>query len=225
VEAHQAAVNVPLRESEAAKEVLAYAQRMRDKGLGGSAEEVKAKQKLVKKAEAATRAAKARLKAVELRAPTVDVKLAQTNVEAKKVEVDKAEYALSLCTIKAPVKGTVLRCMLNEGEIVGPTQHYPALTFCPSGPRIVRAEVEQEFAGMVKLGQAARIHDDSTGEGEWRGKVTRLSDWYTPRRSKLLEPLQYNDVRTLECIIQLEPDAKKPLRIGQRVRVELPVGK
>ena len=34
----------------------------------------------------------------------------------------------------------------------------------------------------------------------------------------LLEPGQLNDVRTLECIIALEPD-QPPLRIGQRVRV------
>jgi hypothetical protein len=34
------------------------------------------------------------------------------------------------------------------------------------------------------------------------------------------EPLQYNDARTLECIIEL--DAGQPLlRIGQRVRVML----
>jgi hypothetical protein len=47
-----------------------------------------------------------------------------------------------------------------------------------------------------------------------------MSDWYTPRRSIIQEPLQFNDVRTLECIIQLDPDQQMP-RIGQRVRVKL----
>jgi len=36
----------------------------------------------------------------------------------------------------------------------------------------------------------------------------------------LLEPLQFNDVRTLECIIDLDP-GQPILRIGQRVRVQL----
>jgi hypothetical protein len=36
----------------------------------------------------------------------------------------------------------------------------------------------------------------------------------------LLEPLQFNDVRTLECIITLDPN-QPPLRIGQRVRVRI----
>jgi hypothetical protein len=33
------------------------------------------------------------------------------------------------------------------------------------------------------------------------------------------EPLQFNDVRTVECIITLDPSDKTPLRVGQRVRV------
>jgi len=32
--------------------------------------------------------------------------------------------------------------------------------------------------------------------------------------------LQYNDVRTMECIVELAP-GQAPLRIGQRVRVML----
>jgi hypothetical protein len=47
-----------------------------------------------------------------------------------------------------------------------------------------------------------------------------ISDWYTHRRSIVQEPLQFNDVRTLECIIQIDPHAQMP-KIGQRVRVML----
>jgi hypothetical protein len=39
----------------------------------------------------------------------------------------------------------------------------------------------------------------------------------------LQEPLQFNDVRTLECIVQLDP-GQPALRIGQRVRVTLGAG-
>jgi len=34
----------------------------------------------------------------------------------------------------------------------------------------------------------------------------------------LLEPFQFNDVRTLECTVSVE-SGSRPLRIGQRVRV------
>jgi hypothetical protein len=80
--------------------------------------------------------------------------------------------------------------------------------------------VEQEFAFRVKVGQPAVIRDDSSSETVWRGRVSVLSDWYTQRRSVLQEPLQVNDVRTVECLITLDPQ-QQPLRIGQRVRVRI----
>ncbi len=93
-----------------------------------------------------------------------------------------------------------------------------AILFCPDGPRFIRAEVEQEFAAHVQLGQPAVIRDDGNDGTTWHGQVAVISDWYTQRRSILQEPLQANDVRTLECLITLSPD-QAPLRIGQRVRV------
>jgi hypothetical protein len=54
----------------------------------------------------------------------------------------------------------------------------------------------------------------------WRGRVSRISDWYTDRREIAEEHLQLRDVRTLECLISLEP-GQHPLRIGQRVRVTI----
>ena len=92
--------------------------------------------------------------------------------------------------------------------------------FCPDGPRLVRAEVEQEYASQVQVGQSATVQDDSGAAGTWHGRVARLSDWYTRRRSTLDEPLQLNDVRTLECLIALDP-GQPPLRIGQRIRVTI----
>ena len=60
-----------------------------------------------------------------------------------------------------------------------------------------------------------------TGAGGWQGEVVRISDWYTQRRAVLLEPMQYNDIRTLDVILRLKPDAANPLLINQRVRVRL----
>jgi multidrug resistance efflux pump len=141
-------------------------------------------------------------------------------VKAKRVQVREAEKGLEEYRVVAPYKGTVLRINVSEGETLGANPRQPALTFCASGPRIVRAEVEQEFAARVAPGQAAVIQDDTTGNGSWSGRVARLSDWYTHRRSLLMEPLQFNDVRTLECIVTLDP-GQPHLRIGQRVRVTL----
>ena len=48
-----------------------------------------------------------------------------------------------------------------------------------------------------------------------------VSKWYTQRRDIRLEPMQFNDVRTLEVIIRLDDQGTSALRINQKVRVKI----
>jgi multidrug resistance efflux pump len=222
VAAQQALIQVRSREAEAARAQHDKAARYYKEKLGGSAEDVKAALKLAEKAEAAVKAEEKNLSALEALDPNAGVELAQLDVQAKQEQLTKAEHGLRECTVRAPVKGRVLRSQLSVGTVLGPSPQHPVLLFCPSVPLIVRAEVEQEFASRVEVGQIALIQDDATGGGSWRGQVKSLSGWYSHRRSMLLEPLQFNDVRTLECIVTLDQDQDlSQLRIGQRVRVSL----
>jgi multidrug resistance efflux pump len=216
--AQHALIEAAKHDVTAAREQRDKARNFYEKNLGGSEQDVKAADAIVHKAEAGVQAREAELGAIKALDPQTAVKLAEQDVDAKHVDLEKAELGLKECTVTAPSKGTVLRLNVSPGEVLGPSPRMPALMFCPDTPRIVRAEVEQEFADHVAVGQSAAIQDDATSTGSWTGKVTRLSDWYTHRRSILVEPMQYNDVRTLECIIELAP-GQAPLRIGQRVRV------
>jgi multidrug resistance efflux pump len=182
--------------------------------------EVKAAEEQAKAIEEKQHVEEANLRALKMVDASLDVARAEQGLKAKQAQRRKAEIAVEECTVKAPTKGAVLRMLTTVGEMLGPNPRQPAVQFAPAGPRIVRAEVPQEFAGGVAEGQTATIHDDSRTGPMWRGKVTRVSDWYTHRRSMVLEPLQLNDVRTLECILTLDAD-QPPMRIGQRVRVTL----
>jgi putative ABC transport system ATP-binding protein len=176
----------------------------------------------VKKGEAAEQAGREKLRALEERDPAPEVARAEADVLAKTAQLDKARHGLEECAVRAPAEGTVLRVLAHPGELFSPEARQPALLFCPAGPRLVRAEVEQEFAGRVAVGQAAEVEDDAgAGAPPWTGWVVRLSDWYAPRRTILPGTLPLQDVRTLECLIRLDP-GRPPPRIGQRVRVRLP---
>jgi multidrug resistance efflux pump len=181
---------------------------------------VQAAASLVHRLQAVVLAERAKLHELE----TLDVgaaeRLAGKEVEVTRVRVGEAELALDECGLRAPVAGTVLRVQVRLGDLLGGQPRPPAILFCPDGPRIIRAEVAQEFAGRVRVGQAVTIHDDITGRGQWRGRVVRIADWFTHRRSMVLEPKQHNDVRTLECVIVLAKN-QPPLRIGQRMRVKI----
>jgi multidrug resistance efflux pump len=174
----------------------------------------------VQAASASVAVEEKKLKQLELVDPSIDIARAKAEVDAKRAMLDSARFACDDCKIKAPSAGRVLRLSVGAGETIGTLPKQPPVQFLPDGPRIVRAEVEQEFANRVKEGQTADIQDDSKAGPVWHGKVVRISDWYTHRRSIVQEPLQFNDVRTLECIIQLDPQPQMP-RIGQRVRVLL----
>lgn len=147
--------------------------------------------------------------------------LAVVQVKAQETQLREAQKAVDDCVLRAPFKGRVLRVKARLGELVSPAMLEPLIEFCPEAPRIVRAEINQEFAHSAQIGQVCKITDDSrTASGSWSGKIVRLSDWYAPRRSILFEPLQMNDVRTLECIVAFDP-GQFPLKIGQRVRLSI----
>ncbi len=190
------------------------------KSQGGNTEDVQAAEDLAKEAQAAESAEEEKLRELQLLDPATQGERAEADVAVKQARLEQAQFALAECSLRAPADGKVLRVLVGPGEALAAQPKQPAVQFCPNTPRIIRAEVEQEFASRVVLGQTASVQDDGNSGTEWRGKVVRISDWYTHRRSILLEPLQFNDVRTLECIIQLDADQPTP-RIGQRVRVLL----
>src|SRR5262249_35451424 len=157
---------------------------------------------LVKKAEAAVKAEEAKLEAVEAKAAniTLSEKLAERDVADKELLADKAQLALDECLVTAPEDGKVLRLGLHPRDLLPAQPAHPPLIFCPARPRIIRAEIEQEWVGRVQDGQIATIQDE-TGNGTgpvWKGKVVRTADWLAQRRLILPDPSAFHDVRTLE---------------------------
>jgi multidrug resistance efflux pump len=180
----------------------------------------------VEEAQAALRAEERKLDELRLlraapRQKPPELRRAEADLAAKRARLRQAEIGLAECELRAPARGTILRVLVSKGDVLGAAAAQPAILFAPDEELIVRAEVEQEVAGKVRVGQSVVIEDDATDAAAWTGKVGKLSRWFAQRRSILLEPGQLNDARTLEAIIHLDsPRATEPpLRIGQRVRV------
>jgi HlyD family secretion protein len=223
---HEAAIQAARRRIEAARHVLTAKQRTqklrdigRDRQDAISVEEVGEAQARAREFEAMLLAEIARLNDLKQQDPQLQIARAKAEVSAAQARLEQAQQALDECTIRAPQRGVVLRILLSPGDLISDL-HRPAIQFCPETPQIVRAEVDQEFADKLELGQVAAIEDDVNPSQTWKGEVRRISNWYTQRRSVVDDPAKLKDVRTLECIIGLAPD-QPPLKIGQRVRVKL----
>jgi HlyD family secretion protein len=176
----------------------------------------------VEELEALAEAEADRLDELTLHDPDQEVRRAEAELRLQGTRVGQAEAELKELTLTAPGPGTVLRILAGPGDLVGGPGHKPVIYFCPEGPRLVRVEVEQEFAGLIRPGQPAAVRDDSSEGASWQGKVRRVADWFGPHRVVLEEPRPEREVRTVECVIAI--DGACPLRIGQRVRVRIGVG-
>lgn len=218
----QAAIEAARQRLETARRVLARKRQLARLDQVDT-KEADAAEPVVREAEAAAKAEQEKLHELRLADPAPAVARARAEVQARQAQLDQARRSEEECLLRAPCDGTVLRVQASAGDILGAQATQPAILFCPRGPRIVRAEIEQEFAAHVAVGQLASVQDDTTGGPAWSGRVLRLSDWYTHRRSILQEPFQFNDVRTLECLVALDSE-QTPLRIGQRVRVAISTG-
>jgi multidrug resistance efflux pump len=172
--------------------------------------------------------AKAKLAGLEADDPKVYLREAEAGVEQAKAAERKAQTAIDLCTVKAKTAGTVERVTIGSGTTLGIGTRDPALWLVPAGKRIVRAEVEAEFAHRVGKnleGKQATVFDHTDSTLTYTGTVRTIGGTFLPKRS-VGDSLLGNDTRVLEAVIEIADPApsgkdKPPLRVGQRVRVGL----
>jgi membrane fusion protein (multidrug efflux system) len=177
----------------------------------------------VNEAEAADRAERAKLTELKEVDPNLVVRQAEAELNVAQARRQRAERAVEECTLKAPTDGLVQRVLTGIGDVVTGSPQQPLIQFCPAEPRLVRAEVDQEFTDRVSVGQSVLLRDDARPGVQWQGKVLRVADWYAQRRPNPQDPSAFLDVRTIECLIAVEPGPES-LRIGQRLRVRIEPG-
>jgi multidrug resistance efflux pump len=165
----------------------------------------------------------AKLREVQANKPDSKVREAEENVALARQRLEQARLALKKCALEAPIDGTVLRINVAKGALVGPQSRQAPVLFAPAGPRLVRADVDQEFAHRVQAGMTAVVQDEASGQSTWQGRVKRLGAAFLPKRSAggpEAFALGGSETRVLECVIEL--DAGQPLpMLGQKVRVNI----
>ncbi len=141
----------------------------------------------------------------------------ETSLEISRADLALSEQAFERTRVRAPFDGTVLRTMVNVGELATPSPSNPLVVFGDVSSLRVRAEVEERDVGHVRVGQKVVVRSDAFPEREFEGTVTSISSALGRPRIATRGPRRPNDVDVLEVLADI--DGTPPLLTGMRVDV------
>ncbi len=141
---------------------------------------------------------------------------AEAAIETARARQNLAEQAMEERKIVAPLAGRIIQRNARPGNGVSTLNVTPLFLFVPDAPRIVRAELEEQYLDAVTLGQDADITLEAQPDKTWHGKVTRIGH-VVGERTPSDDPAERQDNRVLEVVLTLE--GGDALLIGQRVIV------
>ena len=132
-------------------------------------------------------------------------------------EVRRLEAELAKSRILSPIDGVVIAKRVHTGETVDAGA---ALLEIADLKRVrIEAEVDEFDAGRVSLGAAVVVRAEGFDGRSWKGRVEEIPDAVSARRLKPQDPGRPQDTRVL--IVKVALDEPTPLKLGQRVEVEL----
>jgi RND family efflux transporter MFP subunit len=140
----------------------------------------------------------------------------RASVSMANQKLAEARYELKQHSLIAPFDADVVQVSAQPGATVSPSSG-PLFTLLPQKPRIVRAELNESFVGVIKPGMHAEVSANSDSANDrWSAHVLRIGNVYGPATLENDPQVRANS-RTVECVLAF--DQPENLRIGQRVLV------
>lgn len=166
-----------------------------------------------------------KLEALKLNPVDAEIARAAAQIEACNGKILEAQAYIDACLVKARSAGVVEQVYAAPGMTFGPSTREPLMRLIPAGKRVVRTEVEAEFAFKVaaREGKKAIIYDANNFALTYEGTLVRVPTAFLPKRTAA-EVLTVAPSLVLECLIEVTdpaPSGKPPLRVGQPVRVAI----
>ncbi len=129
-----------------------------------------------------------------------------------------AQYEVDARVIRAPVTGCIIRRLVSLGEGTSTEPVTPLFWLAPDGPRVVRAQLDEDSVHLVAPGQLAEVVIESATSRVLKARVQKVGLFFGPRRPSTDDPAERQDMRVVDCVLVLEEATPSPL-IGQRVLV------
>ena len=212
-------------DAQGSKNVAARYESLRMKGgVGGVITElqVDAANDAMKSAIARHNAVAAQTTLINSPARREDIASADANVAGAQAKLSLAKAEADKCVLRAPADTTVLKVLVERGDVVSITPPQTALTLSDTTKIRVRAEVDERYVDRVKAGQTVTITSDFNPKLRVSGKVASREAQMGRRTVLGIDPADKNDRDVLEVIVEIDPrgvDAANALPVGYRVTV------
>jgi HlyD family secretion protein len=144
--------------------------------------------------------------------------LAMLNIATAEKRLDVLRYEIEARNIRSPLDGRIIRRAAKPGDGTSVQTVTELFLLAPDAPRIVKAELDEQFVGAVKPGQDAEIILEFDENQKFKGKVLRIGEVFGLSKNKD-DPNAVQDTRVVELVTAVEGAEK--LRIGQRVLVQI----
>lgn len=123
-------------------------------------------------------------------------------------------YEVQVREIRAPANGRIVRRAISNGAFVNAATSLYVLE--PDGRRVIRAELDEAFAGKVRPGMRAEVTRQFQSGAVYPARVLRISDLLSGP-SLPDEPTAKADARVVSVVLNLT--GATDLRLGERVLV------
>ena len=114
-----------------------------------------------------------------------------------------AQAAFEKTQVRAPADGVVLRVDAKAGELAVPAAGPPIMSIGDVAALRVRAEVNEQDLGRIRLGQAVLVRAGAFHGREFNGRVSSIARVVGPSRINSGDPRKFSDVDVLEVLIEL----------------------
>lgn len=153
------------------------------------------------------------------RIAAAELAVAQQTVRGAETRLAVQEYEVEVRTIRSPMDGRIVRRTAKPGDGASTLNVTELFLLAPEAPRIVRAELDEQFVSAVRPGQTVTITLEYDLDKSFTGKVVRIGEVFGLSRTRSDDALAPQDTRVVELVTSIEDG--ETLRIGQRVLVRV----
>lgn len=152
----------------------------------------------------------------------VDKQAAQARVDVAQAQTEAAKQRLAETLLTAPIDGTVLEFILRVGESTyAAGSPEPVLLLGDLSQLRVRAEIDENYALMLKQGQKALLFGRGLGDKEIPAHVKLVKNIMGKKTVFAKTATERKDIDVIQAFI--EPDQPLQVPVGLEVNVKIAV--